>query len=101
MSNRNTQSKRPEMMRGMSVRSRDGKELGTVIRCNEADFQIEKGVFFPDEYLASYEDVDTIREERGMRVVVLRTNAEQLRPMNPLGPEATGLARSDEDLQAG
>lgn len=49
-------------MEGMTVRSMDGHKLGTVIYCGDADFQVEKGLFFPKEYTASYDDIAEIKD---------------------------------------
>jgi hypothetical protein len=48
---------------GMFVRSADGKRLGRVALVGERDFQIEKGSFFPTEYVASFDEVKGIRED--------------------------------------
>jgi uncharacterized protein (TIGR02271 family) len=42
---------------GMVVRSLDGEKLGKVVSCESSTFIIEKGLFFPTEYTASYGDV--------------------------------------------
>lgn len=59
----------------MTVHSADGEKLGKVLTCDELSFIVEKGFFFPKDYVARYEDVaevsgDTIR---------LRTGQEALR----------------------
>lgn len=48
---------------GMQVFSRDGDKLGKVSRCNTGEFEIEKGFFFPKDYLARYEDVLEVRDD--------------------------------------
>jgi hypothetical protein len=48
---------------GMFVRSADGKRLGRVALVGERDFQIEKGAFFPTEYVASFDEVKGIRDD--------------------------------------
>jgi hypothetical protein len=48
---------------GMFVRSADGKRLGRIALVGERDFQIEKGSFFPTEYVASFDEVKGIRDD--------------------------------------
>jgi len=87
--------RRDDITDGMLVRSRDGHRLGMVIQCNPDSFQVEKGIFFPEEYLASYADVFDVTEGE----IHLKHDAESLRPMNPLGWEATGLPSSEAELE--
>ena len=49
-----------ELIKGMTVRSADGDRLGTLVAVDDEGFQVEKGIFFPKEYLASFEQVDQI-----------------------------------------
>ncbi len=44
-----------EIREGMTVRSSDGEKLGKVIRCGDDEFVIEKGFFFPKDYVARYD----------------------------------------------
>lgn len=53
---------RSSIMEGMVVRSADGDKLGKVVRADESGVQIEKGIFFPREYVASYEQLDQIQD---------------------------------------
>ena len=55
---------------GMTVYSADGEKLGKVIQCDVSTFIIEKGFFFPKDYVARFDDVslvtgDEIRLSRG------------------------------------
>jgi uncharacterized protein (TIGR02271 family) len=45
---------------GMVVYSADGEKLGKVFQCEAESFIIEKGFFFPKDYIARYEDVATV-----------------------------------------
>lgn len=47
---------------GMVVRSSDGEKLGKVRQLFATSFDIEKGFFFPKEYVVSYDDVAGVRE---------------------------------------
>jgi uncharacterized protein (TIGR02271 family) len=60
---------------GMTVRSSDGEKLGKIVSCEADRFIIEKGFFFPKEYLAHYDDVAEIRGDE----VLLRYSGDQLR----------------------
>ncbi len=103
---------RPEIM-GMKVRSRDGAKLGKVVATGNKVFTIEKGIFFTDEYLASYDDI----ESTGDGEVRLRLGKDELlareAPLGDLGEQAastdmgSSIAKetvsvplSEEELQA-
>ncbi len=45
-----------EIKEGMAVRSSDGQKLGKVISCGDDQFVIEKGFFFPKDYIARYDE---------------------------------------------
>jgi hypothetical protein len=48
---------------GMTVHGADGKKLGTVVQCADDMFVIEKGFFFPKDFVARYEQVAEVRED--------------------------------------
>lgn len=48
---------------GMKVHAADGANLGKVVEMNEEVFVIEKGFFFPKEYVARYNQIDDIRND--------------------------------------
>jgi uncharacterized protein (TIGR02271 family) len=48
---------------GMVVKGADGERLGTVVRCTDEGFVVERGLFFPKALLARYEDVTGIRDD--------------------------------------
>ncbi|WP_434047700.1 MULTISPECIES: YsnF/AvaK domain-containing protein [Sorangium] len=50
-----------DIKQGMVVRSADGEKLGKVTRIEPATFEIEKGLFFTEEYLVGYDEVADIR----------------------------------------
>jgi uncharacterized protein (TIGR02271 family) len=52
---------RESVREGMAVYSVDGEKLGRVIRLGATDFEVEKGVFFPKDYLCNYTDVAEVR----------------------------------------
>lgn len=103
---------RPEIM-GMKVRSRDGAKLGKVVATGNKVFTIEKGIFFTDEYLASYDDIESTSDGE----VRLRLGKDELlareAPLGDLGEQAastdmsSGIAKetvsvplSEEELHA-
>lgn len=52
---------RSNIQEGMIVRSIDGEKLGKVFAIGEDSFQIEKGLFFPKDYLVRYAEISDIR----------------------------------------
>jgi len=74
MNREQIQKKYQSIEEGMTVRSADGEKLGTITACGESQFHIEKGFFFPKEYVATYDDVIDFREGD----VYLRGNLESL-----------------------
>lgn len=55
---------RSTIKEGQTVYTRDGHKLGKVIRCSDRVFEIEKGYFFPKEYVASYEEIRELKDDR-------------------------------------
>jgi uncharacterized protein (TIGR02271 family) len=49
-----------ELKEGMTVRSADGDKLGKIVAIDNQGFQVEKGIFFPKEYLANFDQVDQV-----------------------------------------
>ena len=47
---------------GMTVYSADGEKLGRVVQLGENTFLIEKGFFFPKDYLAQYGDIGRVAD---------------------------------------
>ncbi|MGA9521164.1 MAG: hypothetical protein WBV82_06855 [Myxococcaceae bacterium] len=70
---------RGQIREGMIVRSADGAKLGRVALLGEHDFQVEKGAFFPREYVASYAEVAEIREDE----VILNLDRTTFRTSDP------------------
>jgi len=52
---------RTDVREGMVVRSIDGEKLGKVFAVGDGEFHIEKGLFFPKDYLVRYSEVSDIR----------------------------------------
>ncbi len=53
---------RSQLKEGMTVRSSDGEKLGRVFSLGDGEFHIEKGFFFPKDYLVRYSDILDIRD---------------------------------------
>ncbi len=53
---------RSDVREGMTVRSIDGEKLGRVFAIQEGEFLIEKGLFFPKDYICRYSEISDIRD---------------------------------------
>ena len=82
--------KRNDIKEGMTVRSSDGEKLGKVFAVSEGEFHIEKGMFFPKDYLVRYVEVSDIRNGE----IYLNHGREALRGLSDTdasaGPGAVG-----------
>ncbi|RKG85250.1 DUF2382 domain-containing protein [Corallococcus sp. CA049B] len=73
--------KRNDIKEGMTVRSSDGEKLGKVFAVSEGEFHIEKGMFFPKDYLVRYVEVSDIRNGE----IYLNHGREALRGLSDSG----------------
>jgi uncharacterized protein (TIGR02271 family) len=69
---------RSELKEGMTVRSSDGEKLGRVFALGEGEFHIEKGLFFPKDYLVRYSDIVDIRDGE----IILAHGRDSLRQLS-------------------
>lgn len=53
---------RSQIKEGMTVRSIDGEKLGKVFAIQDGEFLIEKGLFFPKDYVCRYSEISDIRD---------------------------------------
>jgi hypothetical protein len=53
--------RRSDIKEGMLARSSDGEKLGKVFAVGDEGFHIEKGMFFPKDYLVRFSHVSDIR----------------------------------------
>lgn len=53
---------RMDVREGMTVRSIDGEKLGKVFAVQDGEFLIEKGLFFPKDYVCRYTEISDIRD---------------------------------------
>lgn len=95
---------RANVREGMPVRSADGEKLGKVIMVRDQDFTIEKGFFFPKDYLVRYSDIQNIEGDE----ITLAHGREALRgmaeaPARPRREEVTETAIpvSREEVEVG
>lgn len=82
---------------GMKVRDANGQSLGSVERCDEDAFLIQKGFFFPKDYLIHYGHIADIRDGEAW----LRMTADELKAGDvsdvPAGREE--LASAGEEVR--
>lgn len=69
---------RSSIREGMIVRSIDGEKLGKVFAIGDGEFHIEKGLFFPKDYLVRYSEISDIRGDE----IVLNHGREALRSLS-------------------
>jgi uncharacterized protein (TIGR02271 family) len=69
---------RTQLKEGMTVRSIDGEKLGRVFAIGDDAFHIEKGLFFPKDYLVRYADISDIRDGE----IILLHGRESLRSLS-------------------
>jgi uncharacterized protein (TIGR02271 family) len=82
-----------QIREGMTVRSSDGHRLGKVIAVEALSFHVEKGLFFPKDYVASFDDIQSIEGEE----IVLARGQEALRTAEQA---AADTARDTQAAQA-
>jgi uncharacterized protein (TIGR02271 family) len=66
---------RSHVREGMTVRSIDGEKLGKVFAVQDGEFLIEKGLFFPRDYVCRYSEISDIRDGE----IILLHGKESLR----------------------
>jgi uncharacterized protein (TIGR02271 family) len=79
---------------GMTVFSSDGEKLGKVLVCEASTFTIEKGFFFPKDYIARFDDVADVTGD-DIRLGMTKDAFVQLRESGTSGYEATGESKSE------
>ncbi|MGK4006171.1 YsnF/AvaK domain-containing protein [Sorangium sp. So ce1036] len=78
--------KQAEIAQGMVVRSSDGEKLGKVTRIDAGTFEIEKGFFFPKEYIVHYDEVAGVRNGE----IILTQDRDRLVTARDQGRAAEG-----------
>lgn len=95
---------RSDIREGMAVYSADGTKLGKVTECQQGSFFIEKGFFFPKEYIARYEDIADIRgDDLHLRLTdeMLKTGDERAATSGELRGEGLESRTGSEAALAG
>jgi hypothetical protein len=90
---------RSQIREGMTVHSADGQKLGKVLTCDALTFIVERGFFFPKDYVARYEDV----AETSGNDVRLSAGQESLRSLDEIqgAPDVGAFGRRDEASRGG
>ena len=73
---------------GMDVRTLDGKRIGHVASVHGDTFEVENGVFFKQDYAASFDEIAQIDRD----AVVLALSERTLEAMRAPGGVGTALA---------
>jgi len=71
------------LQHGMPVRSYDGEKLGRIVAMGEGAFEVEKGLFFKEDYRVTYDEIADIQNDE----VILRRNLDELKSAPPLTDE--------------
>jgi uncharacterized protein (TIGR02271 family) len=86
----------------MTVFSSDGEKLGKVQSCDASTFTIEKGFFFPKDYVAHYDDIEAVTGD-DVRLAMTKDTFVRMRESGLYGygtssdSAFTRTARSDSD----
>ena len=86
---------RSQLKEGMTVRSFDGEKLGRVFALGDDTFHIEKGLFFPKDYLVRYAEISDIRDGE----IILLHGRESL--LNLSGADKYGTTTTGYGTTAG
>jgi uncharacterized protein (TIGR02271 family) len=73
----------------MTVLSPDGETLGKVVASDTWTFTVEKGLFFPKDYVARYEDIAYVTGDE-IRLAMTKDNFVRMREGGNYGYGATG-----------
>ncbi|MEO5970257.1 MAG: YsnF/AvaK domain-containing protein [Bdellovibrionia bacterium] len=86
--------KYPNLNEGLRVKTSDGDDVGKIIQLCDNFFVLEKGIFFPKDFTARYEDIRDIEEDG----IHLYQTSDELSPWRE--EEYQGWAQTT-DLEAG
>jgi hypothetical protein len=82
---------------GYEVRSSDGEKLGTVVAVHRDSFVVEKGLFFTQDFMLSFDDVLELRRN----AVHLSRTQKELGARPNLWDELAGMAASEDHSYVG
>lgn len=88
---------RTSVREGMVVRSSDGEKLGKVFAVGEGVFHIEKGLFFPKDYVVNFSEVSGVRDGE----IILSHGREALRSLSSSDKYATTGGSAGTEHYAG
>ena len=88
---------RTSVREGMVVRSSDGEKLGKVFAVGEGVFHIEKGLFFPKDYVVNFSEVSSVRDGE----IILSHGREALRSLSSNEKYATTGGSAGTEHYAG
>lgn len=84
---------RSSIREGMAVFSSDGEKLGKVLSCEPSTFTIEKGFFFPKDYVVGYDDISEVTGD-DIRLAMTKDRFVELRESGTYG-YAAGASTSE------
>lgn len=73
----------PNVKGEMIAYTRDGEKLGKVTTLNEDNLNIEKGFFFPRDFVVSYDDITEVRDNE----IIISRQGTELRELSGRGQE--------------
>jgi uncharacterized protein (TIGR02271 family) len=83
---------------GMTVLSSDGEKLGKILSCAAASFTIEKGFFFPKDYVARYDEISDVSGDE-VRLAMSKDAFLRLREGAATGITGTASHAAGEDVR--
>lgn len=88
------------LQKGMTVLSGDGEKLGKLVATDEWTFTIEKGLFFPKDYVAKYDEIAEVTGDE-IRLSMTKDAFLRMRESGTYGDTAPGDATrtSAEDVR--
>lgn len=88
------------LQKGMTVLSQDGETLGKVVATDDWTFTIEKGLFFPKDYVARYDEIVDVAGDE-IRLATTKDVFLRMRESGTYGYTATGDTErtSTEDVR--
>jgi uncharacterized protein (TIGR02271 family) len=91
---------RTHVREGMTVYSSDGEKLGNVASCDASTFVIEKGFFFPKDYIARYDHVSEVTGDE-VRLALTKDSFVNLRDGEQLGEGEIAASESSTSRATG
>lgn len=77
------------LQKGMTVLSQDGEKLGKLVSMDDWTFTIEKGLFFPKDYVARYEEIAEVTGDE-VRLAMTKDSFLRLRESGTYGYTGAG-----------